>query len=72
MKSPIFLKKVNKQLKSADILSPILVQQKYGFNEITLKLSGKSRNLISKPLPFKRNFGSFHGVFPDTEFFSTS
>ena len=35
------------------IFAKILAQQKNGFNEITLKLSEKSRNLILKTLAWK-------------------
>ena len=58
-----FLKKVNKQLKSADIFFPILMQQKNGINEIALELSQKSGNIFFKALAWKK----FPDFFPDPE-----
>ena len=62
MKSQFFLKKVNKQLKSADIFSQFWCNKKNGFDEIALKLSVTSRNLILKTLASKMKFRIFSWI----------
>ena len=70
MTSPIFLKNVNKELKSVEFLFPILVQQKNGFYEIVLKLTKKFRNVIFVAIARKKILDFFLGpeIFFKEEF----